>query len=88
MLALHEQRLQVEQHALVVGLVDEGGGHALGPRAARAANPVHVVLDVVGHVVVDDVLYAGKIQALRGHVSGHQHIFFLPLRGGRKWREA
>lgn len=35
---------------------------------------MHVVLDLLRHVEVDDVLDVGEVQALGRHVSRHQHV--------------
>ena len=51
--------------------VDHGGGHAHGLTTPRPTNPVHIVLNVVRHVVVDDVLDVGEVQTLAGHVGSH-----------------
>ena len=79
LLGLLEQVLQVQQDALPLVLVDEGGGDAGLAGAPRAPDPVHVVLDLVGEVVVDHVLDVGEVQALAGHVCGHQHVLLAAL---------
>jgi hypothetical protein len=40
----------------------------------RAPNSVHVVLDFLGQVVVDDVLHTWEVQTLASNISGNQHI--------------
>merc|ERR1719262_473491 len=54
---------------------EEGGGPALVPRAARAADPVHVRVEVVwgvGQVEVHDVGDAADVDPACGHVRRHQ----------------
>lgn len=75
LLCLPQEVLEVQQDGLLaLPRVDKGGGHACLAAAPRAADAVHIVLDLVGHVVVDDVLHAGKVQALGGDVRGHEHV--------------
>eukprot|EP00959_Pyramimonas_sp_CCMP1952_P159861 3343635-Pyramimonas_sp.AAC.1 len=54
----------------------EGGGDPLVPRAAGAADAVHVAVKVVfggGQVHVHHVLHARDVQPPGRHVRGHQH---------------
>src|SRR3989338_8941325 len=53
---------------------DACGGDTVGPETAREPDAMHVVLDGVGHVKVDDVLDALEVEALGDHVGGHQHV--------------
>ena len=59
---LHQQVLQVEQDSAVDALVDERRGSACVLSTTCATNSMHVVLDVIRHVVVDHVLDLWKIQ--------------------------
>lgn len=43
------------------------------PVKPRSNPPVHVVVNVGGEVVVDDVGDVGDVQATGRHISGHQH---------------
>ena len=54
--------LEVGQHGGVHLVVDHGGGHAVVGAPARSADSVDVVLDVVRHIVVDDVLDLREVQ--------------------------
>src|SRR5687768_7365546 len=51
-----------------VPLGDEGDGAAVPAGAARAADAVHVFLDVLRDVVVHDVRDLGDVEAARGDV--------------------
>src|SRR5207302_8911090 len=53
-------------------LGDGAGRRAAGARARGAADPVHVVLLVLGQIPVDDVGDALDVEAPRGDVGGHQ----------------
>lgn len=55
-------------------LVDESCCHPRLPAAAGPTDPVHVVLDLVGHVEVDHVLDVREVQTLGGDVGGDQHV--------------
>ena len=61
-------------HALLLLLRVEQVARALLAGAARAANAVGVVLVFLGHVVVDDGIHIGNINAARCHIGGDQHI--------------
>eukprot|EP00955_Chlamydomonas_euryale_P074163 361949-Chlamydomonas_euryale.AAC.1 len=75
LLGLSEQVLEVEQDGLVgKARVDERCRHARLAAAARAADAVHVVLDLVRHVVVDDVLDVGEVEALGRDVGRNEHV--------------
>eukprot|EP00962_Isochrysis_galbana_P010589 scaffold2930_cov105-Isochrysis_galbana.AAC.10 len=74
LLGLDEQVLQVEQHRVLARLVDESGGHTRLAAPARPADPVHVVLDLLWHVEVDNVLDVGEVEALGGHVGPDEHV--------------
>src|SRR5262249_12002247 len=58
---------RVEREDVVVAGERHRG--SLGSGAARAADPVDVVLGVLGQVVVDDVRHAFDVEAARGHVG-------------------
>ena len=55
--------------------------YMLPPPLTCTADAMHIIFNLLGHVVVDDVLDALKVQALAGHVCGNQHIL-LACRGG------
>ncbi len=57
------------------GLVPAAGGQrdSRGSRAAGLRRP-HIVLDLVGHVEVDDVLDIGEVQAFGGDIRCDQHV--------------
>ena len=69
---LRHQLLDGLQVAAFRGLA-ERNRDARGPRAAGAADAVHVALGVDRDVVVDDVADVVDVDAARGHVGGHQH---------------
>ena len=52
--------------------VVEAGGAAQVAAATGAPDPVHVLLDVVRQVVVDDVLHVGDVEAARRHRRGDE----------------
>lgn len=54
-------------------MVDEGDGGARLTGAARTPDAVLVVVDVLGHVVVDDQVHVRQVQAARGHVGRDHH---------------
>ena len=66
-------------HALLLLLRVEQVARALLTGAARAANAVGVVLVFLGHVVVDDGIHIGNVNAARRHIGGDQHIDFPGL---------
>jgi hypothetical protein len=41
--------------------------------------PVHVVLDLIGHVIVDDVLHPREVEALGRHVCRDKHVLGATL---------
>lgn len=43
--------------------------------------PLTIVLNVFGHVVVDDMCDARKVQAFGGHISGNEHILLPGPKG-------
>ena len=53
-------------------LIVEAGGFAHVADPASPPNPVDVLVDVLGHVEVDDVRHALDVEATRGHGGGHQ----------------
>ena len=62
LLGLQQEVLQVSQDGQVDLVVDHGGGRPLVLPATCPSYPVHVVLDVVRHVVVDHMLDLRKIK--------------------------
>eukprot|EP00760_Papus_ankaliazontas_P029662 PhM_4_TR433/c2_g1_i1/m.20119 len=64
-------------------LREEGDGVALVAAATGAANTVHVLVDVVRKVVLDDAHDVGDVEAARGDVRRHQD----GLAGGLECRE-
>merc|ERR1719253_1236350 len=54
-------------------LADKGDGRARVPAAASTPDAVHVVVDGVGHVEVDDHENVGDVQTTGGHGGSHQH---------------
>ena len=66
-------------HALLLLLRVEQVARALLTGAARAANAVGVVLVFLGHVVVDDGIHIGNVNAARCHIGGDQHVDFPGL---------
>ena len=57
----------------VLGDQGEGPSRSAGP--GGPAHPVHVVLAVAGHVVVDHAVHAGDVQAPAGHICAGAAIF-------------
>jgi hypothetical protein len=66
------------------GALHQRDGQARRAGAAGAADAVHVVLGVEGHVEVEDRRQVGDVQAARGHVGGHQQVDFAALEGGQR----
>ena len=62
---LHEDVVQVARNVAVL-LVEEADGLAGVAGAARAADAVHVLVDVGGQVEVDDELDVGDVEAAGG----------------------
>ncbi len=62
LLRLEQKVLEIQQDGLLAHLVDERGRHAGLARPTGTTDPVDVVLDVLGHVVVYDVLDVWKVQ--------------------------
>ena len=50
-----------------------------GTCTSRTTDPVDVLLDRVGQLVVDDRLHAADVQPTRGHVRRQQHVDLLLL---------
>ena len=59
------------------GGCQEGDSLALAAGPSRAANAVGVLLDLGGHVVVDDQRNVRHVDAAPGNVSGNQNIVLL-----------
>lgn len=55
-----------------VFVAEKGGGEASLAGAARAPDTVHVVVDVGGQVVVDDVADVRNVETASGDVCGHE----------------
>ena len=74
MLGFNQQMLEIQENALFLSLVDEGGGDSrlAGPPCSPYA--MHVILYLIRQVIVDDVLNVGKVQPLARHISGNQNI--------------
>jgi len=66
---------------LCVILCEEGVRDALLAATAGATDPVHVVLNCVWHIVVDDAGQVGHVDAARCHVCGHHHTDALVAEG-------
>mmetsp|Transcript_4637 Transcript_4637/g.11647 ORF Transcript_4637/g.11647 Transcript_4637/m.11647 type:complete len:542 (+) Transcript_4637:535-2160(+) len=79
--ALLQHHLELVQHPVRLGALasDERRGHTLLPRAARAANPMRVRLDVLRHVVVDHVLHALDVDASPRDVGGDEDLVLAAL---------
>lgn len=43
----------------------------------RFMNDFTVIFDVIWHVIIDDVLDVGEVQAFGGHVGRNQHVFLV-----------
>ena len=71
--------LEIEEKSLFDRSIDERGRHASAAASTCATDAMHVVLDVLGHVEVDHVLYVGKVEALGGHVGGDEHVLVARL---------
>merc|ERR1719198_772288 len=80
LLARGKHDLEVVEHVLLDALArDEGCGDALAAGATRAADAVRVALDVLRHVVVDDVLDALDVDAAPRDVGRHQNLLLAAL---------
>src|ERR1700733_10529874 len=53
--------------------IAERNGHSRRPRAAGAADAMHIRFGLVGQIVVDDVSDAVDVDAAAGDVGGDQH---------------
>ena len=70
------------QARIVVG--HQGHGNAGGACAARAADAVHIVFGVEGHVVVEDGRHVLDVQATGRDVGTHQQIHLAALEGFKR----
>lgn len=61
-------------HDVGVFLVDETGGKSSVTRSSGTADSVHVVVDVLGEIVVDNVGDVRDIQATSCHVGSDQDV--------------
>mmetsp|Transcript_15769 Transcript_15769/g.37678 ORF Transcript_15769/g.37678 Transcript_15769/m.37678 type:complete len:349 (-) Transcript_15769:826-1872(-) len=70
---LHQDLLQILREPRVLGR-DEGRSVPIVARAPGTADAMHVVLDLVRHVVVDHHRHIRDVDAARAHVRRHQHL--------------
>ena len=68
-----DELLDGRQLVFVLG-ADEGDREAFGSGAARAADAVHVVLGLGGHVVVHHIGHFVDVDAAGQHVGGHEDV--------------
>ena len=61
-------------HLAAVIAVDQREALAVAVGACGAADAVHIILRVVGHVVVDDQLDAGDVDAAAHYVGGYDDV--------------
>ena len=62
----------------------DGKSIASGGCATGTANPMDVILGVLGHIVIDDVADFRDVEPARGDISRHEHFKFSvakPLQG-------
>lgn len=72
--------LQNEENVLrhkSVALIQEGNSHARISRASRTANSMHIFIDVVRGIHVDDHGDIGDIQTSRGDISCDKYLDFV-----------
>mmetsp|Transcript_53070 Transcript_53070/g.148993 ORF Transcript_53070/g.148993 Transcript_53070/m.148993 type:complete len:457 (-) Transcript_53070:3-1373(-) len=72
LLRLHEEVAELRE--VGAALVDEGHGHALPPRAARAPDAVHVVLDGLRDVEVHHEAHVLDVEAPLRDVGGDEDV--------------
>merc|ERR1719401_1057340 len=71
LLGLHEQVSELRQ--VVAALVHESDCHPFPSCPACAANSVNVIIQLLGHVEIDDESDVRDIQPTGRHISRHQH---------------
>ena len=80
LLGFAEDVLEIQQDAHAAVAPHQRGSHALVPGAPRSPDAVHVVLDLLRHVEVDDVLDPREIEAFRRHVRGDEDVLAARLK--------
>ena len=66
-----DQRFDIAKVLLIARHADHHG-FAFASCPAGAADAVHIVLGVTGHVKIEHVAYGGDVQSARGHIGRHQ----------------
>ena len=72
MLCLGEEVAQVTSQARI-RFIEEGGGQSKIAHAPCASNAVHVFLNVIWHVKVDDVRHVRDVKTARRNRSRHKN---------------
>ena len=72
LMGFFDQIQQLAQQASAL-FIQEGRGHTRIAAPSGTANAMDIVIDAVGHVIVDDVGDIGNVQPTRRHIGGHQH---------------
>mmetsp|Transcript_30839 Transcript_30839/g.77420 ORF Transcript_30839/g.77420 Transcript_30839/m.77420 type:complete len:407 (-) Transcript_30839:829-2049(-) len=83
LLGLGEQVEQLASHGRIER-GDQRGGHTGGAGAAGTTDAVDVLVDVVGHVHVDDVLHAADVDTARGDIGGDEERGLAALEGAER----
>ena len=79
--ALQNGLLQLIEHSRVL-FGEEGDGHTTLTCSSCAANMVDVILNVLGHVIVDDHRYILDVHTTTHHICSHQNILDPSLEVG------
>jgi hypothetical protein len=71
--------LEVQQDAFTLVLVYESGSDPSFSTTASSTNAMNVVLDFIGHIIVDDMLNVGKIEPFAGYICCHKDVLSSSL---------
>merc|ERR1719474_591620 len=63
---------QLRHHVAITLRIDEAGGLAQIPHSASSSNPMNIFVNIIRHVVVDDMRHVGNIQSSGSNSGSHQ----------------
>jgi hypothetical protein len=69
---LHLKELRQRLGEVGVTVREEGGSEPFSSGSPCASNAVDIIVNVIGHVEIDDMGNVWDIQPTSGHVAGHQ----------------